>query len=57
MCEPLVAQFVESGAGDHQPLGGDVGVELAGNESSQDLLHEERRDTTSQLLLFMWRAA
>lgn len=53
MSEPLMAQFVEARAADHQPLGGSRGIQLAGVESGQDFLDVESSDPVSELLLFI----
>ena len=51
--EPLMAQFVEPGAAEHQALGGSGGIELAGVEGGQDWLDVEGLDTVSELFLFI----
>lgn len=53
VAKPLMAQFVEASAADHQALGGGGGVELAGIEGGQDLLDVERLDPVNQLFLFI----
>jgi hypothetical protein len=45
--QPLMAQLVEPGWGELEPLGGRESVQLAGVEGRQDLLDVERRDTVS----------
>lgn len=51
--EPLVAQLVEAGRTDQEPLGGGEGVERAGVEGGKDFLNEERGNTVSELLFFI----
>ena len=51
--EPLVAQFVEAGATDHEALGGGGGVELAGVEGGEDVLDVEGLGAMSELFFFM----
>ena len=42
--QPVMAQFVEPGAADHQPLGGGGRVELTAVEGGEDFLDVERRN-------------
>jgi hypothetical protein len=51
--EPLMAQLVETGRTDHEPLGGGEGVERAVIEGGEDLLDVEGRDAVSELLFFI----
>ena len=51
--EPLVTQFVEPGAANHQAFGGCSGIELTGVEGSEDLLDVEGLETVSELFLFI----
>ena len=53
MNEPLVTQFIEPGAANHQPLGGGGGVELAGIEGGEDVLDVEGGNAVSELFLFI----
>jgi len=50
--QPLVTQFVEATATDHEPLGCGVGIQLAGVESVENFLHEKRGSPLGQLSLF-----
>jgi hypothetical protein len=47
--EPVMAQFVETGAADHQAFGGRTGIKLAGVEGSEDFLGVEVGDAVSEL--------
>ncbi len=51
--QPLMAQFVEPGAADHQPLGGGGRVELTRVEGGEDFLDIEELDPMSELFLFI----
>jgi hypothetical protein len=51
--QPLMAQFVEPGAADHQPLGGGGRVELTRVEGGEDFLDVEELDPMSELFLFI----
>ena len=53
--EPLMAQFVETGAADHQPFRGGGGIQLAGVESGEDFLDIEGLEAVSELFFFMGR--
>src|SRR2546427_13006283 len=51
--KPLVAQLVEAGRANHEPLGGGEGIERAVVEGSEDLLDIETGDAVSELLFFI----
>jgi hypothetical protein len=55
--EPLVAQFIEARAPDHQPLGGGSGVQLASVAGGEDFLDVERRNAVGELFLFIGAGA
>jgi hypothetical protein len=48
-----MAQFVEPGAADHEPLGGGGRIELARVEGGEDFLDVEELDPMSELSLFI----
>ena len=51
--QPLVAQLIEPGWTDHEPLSGGEGIQGAVVEGGQDFLDVEGRNAVSQLLFFM----
>ena len=51
--EPLMAQLIEAGGTDHQPLGGGEGVECAGIKGGEDFLNVEGGGAVRELLLFI----
>ncbi len=51
--EPLVAQLIEPGGTDHEPLSGGQGIQTTVVEGGQDFLNVERRKAMSPLLFFM----
>lgn len=51
--EPLMAQLIEAGGTDHQPLGGGEGVECASIEGGEDFLNIEGGSAVSELLFFI----
>jgi hypothetical protein len=51
--QPVMAQFVEPGAADHEPLGGGGRIELARVEGGEDFLDVEELDPMSELSLFI----
>ncbi|MBE0540725.1 MAG: hypothetical protein IH623_05010 [Verrucomicrobia bacterium] len=51
--QPLMTQFIEPGAADHQALGRGGGIQLTGVEGGEDLLDVERRGPPGELLLFI----
>jgi len=51
--EPLMTQFIEPGAADHQPFGSGGSIELAGIEGGKDFLDVKGRDAVGELLLFI----
>ena len=51
--KPLMAELVETGGTDHEPLGGGEGVERAVVEGAEDFPEVERGNAVSQLLFFI----
>jgi hypothetical protein len=50
--EVIGIEFVEAAAGESEPVGGLVSVEVFVAEASQDVTNQRRGQTVSELLLF-----